>query len=90
MSDVCGFAAQLVSCIAEGAKRTEPAMVGRRAKARNTTNGNKANGHSSGTHPRIPASSIFRRFGVALRDVLEGLMVLDERPLSVLELVTEL
>lgn len=42
------------------------------------------------THLRIPASSIFRRFGTDLRDELEGLIVLDERPLSVLELVTEL
>lgn len=42
----------------------------------------------------MPGSSIFRRFGSALRDEddenLEGFMVLEERPLSVLELVTEL
>ena len=45
------------------------------------------------TNLRMPASSIFRRLGSALRDDdenLEGFMVLEERPLSVLELVTEL
>lgn len=45
------------------------------------------------TNLRMPASSIFRRIGSALRDDeenLEGFMVLEERPLSVLELVTEL
>lgn len=46
-----------------------------------------------GTHFRIPASSIFNRFGMDLRDEdrkVEGLTVLEDWALSVLELVTEL
>lgn len=67
-----------------------PRRFGARAKAQNKPSPTAGGVRNDETHLRIPASSIFKRFGTDLRDVLEGFTVLDERPLSVLKFVTEL
>lgn len=63
----------------------------RRGTGKNAGGGDRARVSHKRTNLWVPASSIFRRFGSALRDEdeenLEGFTV---RPLSVLELVTEL
>lgn len=78
-------------------KETKAAMFGAQggghAKCRGGGEGRQGAGFAR-TNLRMPGSSIFRRFESTLRDEddenLEGFMVLEERPLSVLELVTEL